>query len=149
MRPALRRRRDPRQHAVPGAEVERRIVDALQAATRPLGAYDLLERLTAHGTRYPTAVYRALERLNAAGTIERVEVTSAYRLRESVGSVLVTCSKCGSTSAEPAVEARAALAGSLIGVGYLLDRLVLEAIGVCPACVGGGSQSDSEGIAAG
>ena len=111
---------------------------------RPVGAYALLEMLGARaGSRRlpgPPTVYRALEFLREQGFVHRVESLNAY-VGCQIGAEphdhqLYICRGCGATleSARPAI--RAAVAGYGEEVGFRVESMALEVIGLCPACAG-------------
>ncbi|MGE0755142.1 MAG: transcriptional repressor, partial [Alphaproteobacteria bacterium] len=54
------------------------VFEVLQAESRPLSAYEILDRLKKQGVRSPPIVYRALEKLLADDSIHRVEQLNAY-----------------------------------------------------------------------
>lgn len=61
-----------------GAEHAARIMEALRGSPKPLGAYELLERLRPSGVTAPLTVYRALDRLIQAGQAHRIESLNAF-----------------------------------------------------------------------
>lgn len=108
---------------------------------RPVGAYALLDMLGARdGTRRPgpPTVYRALEFLREQGFVHRVESLNAY-IGCQVGAEphdhqLYICRGCGATleSAQPSI--RDAVDSYGRQVGFVLESVALEALGLCPAC---------------
>ena len=64
-------RRRGEQHAT-------NILNALLEADRPLGAYDLLDRLRPTGVAAPPTIYRALEQLIAVGKVHRIASINAF-----------------------------------------------------------------------
>jgi len=111
---------------------------------RPVGAYALLEMLGARaGARHqpgPPTVYRALEFLREQGFVHRVESLNAY-VGCQIGAgphdhQLYICRGCGATleSAQPAIHAAVARYGE--EVGFAVESMALEVIGLCPACAG-------------
>lgn len=112
---------------------------------RPVGAYALLEMLGARaGSRRqpgPPTVYRALEFLREQGFVHRVESLNAY-IGCQIGAgphdhQLYICRGCGATleSAQPAIHAAVARYGE--EVGFTVESMALEVIGLCPGCAGG------------
>lgn len=113
---------------------------------RPVGAYALLEMLGARGGSRrrqpgPPTVYRALEFLREQGFVHRVESLNAY-VGCQIGAgphdhQLYICRGCGATleSAQPAIRAAVAHYGE--EVGFAVESMALEVIGLCPACAGG------------
>ena len=86
-------------------------------------------------------VYRALEFLREQGFVHRVESLNAY-VGCQIGAgphdhQLYICRGCGATleSAQPAIRAAVAHYGE--EVGFAVESMALEVIGLCPACAGG------------
>lgn len=111
---------------------------------RPIGAYALLEMLGAHaGARRrpgPPTVYRALEFLREQGFVHRVESLNAY-VGCQIGAgphdhQLYICRGCGATleSAQPAIRTAVARYGD--EVGFTVESMALEVLGLCPGCAG-------------
>ncbi len=61
-----------------GAEHAKNIMGALSEASRPLSAYDLLDKLRPTGVAAPLTVYRALDKLIASGQVHRIESLNAF-----------------------------------------------------------------------
>ncbi len=110
---------------------------------RPVGAYALLDLLgAAAGKRRPgpPTVYRALEFLCEQGLVHRVESLNAYiGCQIGVGPhdhELYICRGCGCTleTAQPSI--RRAVDAYAAGVGFSVDAMTLEVLGLCPACCG-------------
>src|ERR1700683_2553325 len=53
--------------------IRRHVLEALLASHRPLGAYEIIERLADDGRPAPITVYRALDFLRANGLVRRIE----------------------------------------------------------------------------
>ncbi|MDX2145153.1 MAG: Fur family transcriptional regulator [Rhodospirillaceae bacterium] len=81
----------------------RRVLEAIWADHAPIGAYDILARLNAHGERNaPMAVYRALEFLMENGLVHRLSSLNAYigcrhAGRAHTGQFLI-CTRCNSVA---------------------------------------------------
>ena len=98
-------------------------------------------RLTQLRQPGPPTVYRALEFLREQGFVHRVESLNAY-VGCQIGAgphdhQLYICRGCGATleSAQPAIRAAVAHYGE--EVGFAVESMALEVIGLCPACAGG------------
>ncbi|MDX8509782.1 Fur family transcriptional regulator [Mesorhizobium captivum] len=80
---------------------QRLVLEAIEQATRPIGAYDILKKLHSLGLRSPIQVYRATEKLIAYGTIHRVEKLNAFVPCSHLHpqgrhlTVLAVCDCCG------------------------------------------------------
>ncbi|MEE4207980.1 MAG: Fur family transcriptional regulator [Parvularcula sp.] len=61
---------------------DRLVLNALEAASGPLKAYDLLERLKGQGIGAPMTVYRALDRLQKQGLVHKLDGLGAFMVCE-------------------------------------------------------------------
>ena len=116
--------------------VRRRTLEILLEAHEALGAYDVLARLDSDGFgSKPPVAYRALTFLVDAGLAHRIERLNAFVACTHPGSdhdpAFMICNRCG-TVAEG--EAGAAMQTSAAAAGFQIERTVLEAEGICPAC---------------
>lgn len=75
-------------------------LSALRGSSKPLTAYQLLEKMRLHGVRAAPTVYRALKSLMAEGLVHRIQTTGAYMACSCVEnhahalSVLTICHQC-------------------------------------------------------
>lgn len=119
--------------------VRRRVLEILLQAHRAMGAYDILDRLRESGFgSQPPVAYRALDFLVAYGFVHKIERLNAF----------IACAHPGATHApafmicrvcQAVAEAQSAVPGDAIGAaaraaGFSIERTVVEAEGVCPAC---------------
>jgi len=116
--------------------VRRRTLEILLEAHEALGAYDVLARLDAEGFgSKPPVAYRALTFLVDAGLAHRIERLNAFvacvHPGEEHDPAFLICKRCG-TVAEG--EAEDAMKSSAAAAGFQIERTVVEATGVCPAC---------------
>src|SRR5690242_12201390 len=119
--------------------VRRRVLELILQSTQPMGAYALLAQLQGrHGKLAPPTVYRALDFLLAHKLIHKIETSSAFiaclDIEHPHESQFMICEDCGKTE-----EIRdAAIVESLRrlgeGRGFAVERQVIEARGLCPAC---------------
>lgn len=115
------------------------VLDALLESHRALTAYELLDRLKAAGLgRQPPIVYRALDFLVAHGFAHRIERLGAYVACAHGGAAhraaFLVCRGCRRV-AEAALDApERILAGEAGAVGFRMERVVVEAEGLCEAC---------------
>lgn len=76
------------------------VLAALRKSKAPLSAYDLLEKLAAHGIKGPPVVYRALDALMGKGVVHKIHVTGTYIAcncgdgHDHALSVLTICGDC-------------------------------------------------------
>ena len=57
---------------------QQRVFDTLKAETRPLTAYEVIDRVSTNGVWAPPTVYRALKRLLEEGIVHRLESRNAF-----------------------------------------------------------------------
>ena len=119
--------------------VRRRTLEILLEAHRALGAYDVLERLTADGFGHqPPVAYRALEFLVDHGFAHRVQRLNAFAACMHPGEphspAFFICSACESVAEAPVAEVRDALEAAAGEIGFTVERVNLEAVGLCPSC---------------
>ncbi|QNQ11622.1 Fur family transcriptional regulator [Sphingomonas alpina] len=132
---ALARASVRRTPSYPASLLAKDIVNRLTQSGVPLSAYDLATELSVDGRRmFVVSIYRALARLCLDRVIERVEMTSRYRIKDVDRAVLMTCTECGQTFAIPAGAEHEALEHALTGAGFVTSKLALEAAGTCLAC---------------
>lgn len=86
-------------------ELREQVFTEIAATNGSIGAYDILERLSAKGTRLaPISVYRSIDALLDAGVIHRLESKNAYfacRRHEHATKgrpIFLSCELCGSVS---------------------------------------------------
>lgn len=120
-------------------ELRRRVLELVWASHAPIGAYDVLRRLSQeHEGAAPPTVYRALDFLLEQGLIHRIESLNAFvgcpDPAETHISQFLICEGCG-TAAElqdPGIER--AIARSAGDLGFLIKDKTVELRGLCPEC---------------
>jgi Fur family zinc uptake transcriptional regulator len=120
-----------------------RVLATLHHADRPLGAYEIFDRLKAGGqASAPPAVYRVLEFLETQGLVHKLPSLAAYRPCTVVhaphaphGALFLICRACGAV-AEAESPAIAALATDAAAAGFRIEDIGVEAHGLCAACTG-------------
>ncbi len=121
--------------------VRRRTLEILLEAHRAIGAYEVLDRLAADGFgRQPPVAYRALEFLVEHGLAHRVQRLNAFAACAHPGEdhqpAFLICRVCNAVAEAPAARPRAALDAASAGVGFVVERASIEAVGLCPQCRG-------------
>lgn len=121
--------------------VRRRALEILLEAHRALGAYEVLERLAAEGFGHqPPVAYRALEFLVEHGFAHRIRRLNAFAAcmhpGEAHAPAFLICRDCDAVAEAAVPEARDALEAAAERIGFRVERVSLEAIGLCPACGG-------------
>jgi Fur family transcriptional regulator, zinc uptake regulator len=112
------------------------VLRLLKSASRPLSAYDILERL--HGTKIKAAVqvYRATEKLASLGLVHRLESLNAFvachceHSASAPGFMLCTC--CGDVREFDA--GRTVSAAARDARGFRIDAPSVELKGLCSHC---------------
>lgn len=119
--------------------LRRQVFACLAEGGNPLGAYDLVERLSRERRISPISVYRALDFLQEAGLIHRIALRNTYlpcHGEHAAGetTIFLVCHTCGGVDE----IASPALARGLDGVAGSVDFKPLshnlELEGECAAC---------------
>jgi Fur family zinc uptake transcriptional regulator len=122
--------------------LRRKVLAALLASHKPLGAYELIERLAPSGARpAPITAYRALEFLRSNGLIHRIASRNAFIAcihNHAAGDLVVflICDGCGVVGEASSPEVTATLSSAARGVGFTAKAPVIEITGVCTHCAG-------------
>lgn len=119
--------------------VRRRVLELVLRSEQPTGAYALLAELQrGRGKLGPPTVYRALDFLLAHKLIHKVETSSAFIACSDIGhpheSQFMICEDCGATEELHDEEIVRSLRRLGEDRGYAIERPVIEARGLCPAC---------------
>jgi Fur family zinc uptake transcriptional regulator len=121
--------------------MRRKVLAVLSSTTRPLGAYDILEKIAAEdGERLaPIAVYRALDFLKEAELIHRIESRNAFIVcthRHHAGELVVflICEGCGTVEELASPSVRMTLIAAARAAGFRVRAPVLEVSGTCVHC---------------
>jgi Fur family zinc uptake transcriptional regulator len=120
-------------------KTRQRVLEILLSEHKAMGAYEILEILRAEGLgSQPPVAYRALEFLTRHGFAHRVERLNAFiacsHLENRHAPIFLICRSC-----ERVVEAESDYARGEIGraakqSGFVIERAVREAEGLCPKC---------------
>jgi Fur family zinc uptake transcriptional regulator len=95
--------------------IRRRVLGALLASHKPLGAYEIIDRLAPKGPRSaPITVYRALEFLRQHGLAHRIEsrtANSACVHNHTAGALVLflICERCGAVGEASSTDVTATL----------------------------------------
>src|SRR5712691_10358519 len=110
----------------------RRVLEALTASHRPLGAYALIDRLAERGPRpAPITVYRALDFLLAQGLVHRIESRNAFiacinNHESGTMVVFLLCDLCGAVADASAATVAEALVAAAKSAGFTPKTPVIE-----------------------
>jgi Fur family zinc uptake transcriptional regulator len=124
--------------------VRRRTLEILLESHRAMGAYEVLERLAGDGFgNQPPVAYRALEFLVEQGLAHRIRRLNAFAACMTPGEAhspaFFICKSCDAVAEAPAGRVRDAMEDAANGIGFVVERMNIEALGLCPACAGGAS----------
>ena len=118
----------------------RRVLEALAASHRPLGAYEIIDLIARKKPRpAPITVYRALDFLMKHGLVHRIESRNAYVActhNHDTGALVAflicdTCRAVGEASTEAMGQLLAAAAKR---AGFRPSMSVIEISGTCAHC---------------
>lgn len=121
----------------------RRVLDIMKREGRLLGAYDLIELLTAEtGKRVaPISVYRALDYLRDHGLVHRLASRNAYmacghthRHDHAETVIFLICDQCKSVSEATSARVHADLSEVAKKAGFAAKAEMVEITGTCAAC---------------
>lgn len=119
--------------------VRRKVLELLLQEHRALGAYAILDLLRDAGFgSQPPVAYRALDFLTEHGFVHKIERLNAFvacaHPGQSHSPAFMICRLCDAVAEAQAAPARGALGDAARAAGFRIERTVVEAEGVCPAC---------------
>ena len=118
----------------------RHVLEALLDSHRPLGAYEIIERLARHGRPAPITVYRALDFLRDNGLVHRIESRNAF-----VACCIITAATISSSSSSASAAAVGEASGGNVAetlkassraAGFAPKSPVIEIASICAHCRG-------------
>ena len=119
--------------------LRRRVLELVWQQHRPVGAYDLLERLRDEGrSAAPPTVYRALAFLLRTGLVHRIESLNAYIGCADPGrdhsAQFLICRDCRAVGEIDDPEIVGLVSRRADDMGFTADRQTIEVMGLCPSC---------------
>lgn len=120
--------------------IRRQVLEALLTSHKPLGAYEIIDRLGhRNGRPAPITVYRALDFLRANGLVHRIESRNAFVACGHNHSgddpvVFLICERCGAVGEAPGGAVAEALKASSRAAGFVPKSPLIEIVGVCSHC---------------
>ncbi len=119
--------------------VRRKVLELLLREHRALGAYAILDLLRESGFgSQPPVAYRALDFLSEHGFVHKIERLNAFVAcalpGESHSPAFMICRLCDAVAETQSAPAKGALGDAAQAAGFHIEKTVLEAEGVCPAC---------------
>jgi Fur family zinc uptake transcriptional regulator len=117
------------------------ILDMLCAAGKPLGAYEMIDRLVDGNGRRPApiSVYRALDYLVENGLVHRLAsrnafLACAHKHGGSEPTVFLICESCGGVEESGSSSIGAGLRALTVERGFKPNAQMIEVSGVCAGC---------------
>jgi len=128
-----------RERGVRLTEQRARVLELVWAGHRPVGAYELLDRLREEGLKAaPPTVYRALDFLLEQGLIHRIESLNAYVgcncPGERHGAQFLICDHCHMVAELTDARVDRTIRESGAGVDFQVAHQTVEIHGVCSRC---------------
>jgi len=119
--------------------MRRQVLEALLASHKPLGAYEIIERLAHRGRLAPITVYRALDFLRDNGLVHRIESRNAFVacVHHHAGGdpvVFLICERCGTVGEASSSEVTSTLSSAARAADFTPKSPVIEVTGVCSHC---------------
>jgi len=119
--------------------MRRQVLEALLASHKPLGAYEIIERLGHKNRPAPITIYRALDFLRENGLVHRIESRNAFVacVHNHNGGDLVVfliCERCGAVGEAPGGTVADALKASSRAAGFSPKSPLIEIAGICSHC---------------
>ena len=120
--------------------IRRRVLEALLASHKPLGAYELIEHAGARGTRpAPITIYRALDFLREQGLVHRIESRNAFIAcvhNHDSGDpvVFMICEHCGAVGEAASAAVADTIRNASRAAGFMPKTPVIEITGICAHC---------------
>jgi len=120
--------------------IRRKVLATLLASHKPLGAYEIIDRLAPKGPRpAPITAYRALEFLRENGLVHRIESRNAFIAcvhNHAAGALVVflICENCGAVGEASSADVTTTLTSAARAAGFVPKSPVIEITGVCVHC---------------
>ena len=119
--------------------IRRQVLEVLLSSHKPLGAYEIIERLTGDTRPAPITIYRALDFLRDNGLVHRIASRNAFVAcaHNHAGDDLVVfliCERCGAVGEAPSGEVAEALKAASRTAGFSAKSPLIEIAGICSHC---------------
>ena len=120
--------------------IRRQVLEVLLESHNPLGAYEIIDRAAASGTRpAPITVYRALDFLRDNGLVHRIESRNAFVAcvnNHASGDLVVflLCERCGAVGEAASTAVADQLKTAARAAGFTPKTPVIEITGICSHC---------------
>jgi len=121
-----------------GAEHAHNVLNALQTADRPIGAYEIKAALPDGRDLAPATIYRALDRLVRDGHVHKLASLNAFvacrHPDQHATPAFAICDCCGTVIEFSPCEAMASLAQWCSASAFEIETTTLELRGTCESC---------------
>ena len=120
--------------------MRRAVLEALLASHAPLGAYELIEKLSVRGQRLaPITIYRALDFLRAQGFAHRIEsrnsfIACVHNHDSGDPVVFLICETCGAVGEAASAAVADTIKSASRAAGFSPKTPVIEISGICAHC---------------
>jgi Fur family zinc uptake transcriptional regulator len=119
--------------------IRRQVLDALLGSHKPLGAYEIIERIAGETRPAPITVYRALDFLRDNGLVHRIEshnafVACVHNHASDDLVVFLICERCGAVGEAPGAGVAEAIKASSRTAGFSPKSPLIEIAGICSHC---------------
>lgn len=118
--------------------LRRQVLQLVWSSHKPVGAYQLLERLQTSGRAAPPTVYRALDFLQQMGLVHRLASLNAFIGCPHPGhphhGPFLICRGCQTLVELSGAEVAAAIAECSAASGFDITDQTVEIHGLCPSC---------------
>ena len=121
-------------------DLRRLVFEEIAGSHHAIGAYDVIERLGAKGTRLaPISVYRAIDALLRVGAIHRLESRNAFFACHAAHTadhdqLILACERCGRVAEVPGKPVFEVIASAARNALFQPGHTVAEVAGVCADC---------------
>ncbi len=122
--------------------IRRKVLGVLLGSHKPLGAYEIIDRLAPKGPRpAPITAYRALDFLRDNGLVHRIESRNAFIAcvhNHAAGDLVVflICERCGTVGEASSADVAATLTSAARAAGFTPKSPVIEISSICSHCRG-------------
>jgi Fur family zinc uptake transcriptional regulator len=120
--------------------MRRKVLEALLASHAPLGAYELIEKLSVRGQRLaPITIYRALDFLRQQGLVHRIEsrnsfIACVHNHDSGDPVVFLICETCGAVGEAASAAVADTIKSASRAAGFSPKTPVIEISGICAHC---------------
>ncbi len=118
--------------------LRKRVFELVWQEHKPIGAYEVLEKLQQSGRAAPPTVYRALDFLLELGLVHRIASLNAYvgcvRPHQPHAGQFLICEACRAFAELNDDDISTAIAKRAIKSGFSARQHTVEIMGLCPRC---------------